>query len=201
MRCTSRCCGTYSGRRRDGYRRRDFATAINRCTQAVLLVCYLSVKATACNTCRLLFHRQDIWNFACLVDIEGENTMTPETILYIFDHATCSDPVSAALNSAGYEVVSTKSTMQAIALLFILHPVAAVVLDSREGLPSGWDVARSLRAVRPDVPIVVLCRDPIDRLPPCVDACVSTREPLANLTSVLKSLLTAEQANSYESAF
>ncbi len=127
--------------------------------------------------------------------------MTRETILYISNQATCSDSVSVALEAAGYEVVSTKSTMQAIALLFILHPVAAAVLHSQEGEQTSFEVARSLKAVRPDVSIVVLCRDPVDRLPPCVDACVSTREPIANLTSVLKSLVTTKQANSYEKAF
>ena len=126
--------------------------------------------------------------------------MTRETILYISNQATCSDSVSVALEAAGYEVVRTKSTMQAIALLFILHPVAAAVLHSQEGEQSS-DVAQSLRAVRTDVPIVVLCRDPIDRLPPCVNACVTTREPLANLASLLRSLLTAKQVNSYENAF
>src|SRR5208283_5498911 len=127
--------------------------------------------------------------------------MAHETILYVFDSGTDSNAALAALRAAGYEVVSTKSTMQAIALLFILHPVAAAVLHSQEGEQTSLDAAGSLRAVRPDVPIIVLCRDPIDRLPPCVDACVSTREPLANLTSRLKSLLTAKQVNSYENAF
>jgi hypothetical protein len=127
--------------------------------------------------------------------------MTRETILFISDRATCGDSVSVSLEAAGYEVVSTKSTMQAIALLFILHPVAAAVLFSSEGEQTSFGVARSLKTVRPDVPIILLCRDPIDRLPPYVDACVSTREPLANLTSGLKSLLTAKQANSYENAF
>jgi CheY-like chemotaxis protein len=126
--------------------------------------------------------------------------MTRETILYISNQATCGDPVSHSLEAAGYEVVSTKGTMQAIALLFILHPVAAAVLNSREGVQTNWDVARSLKAVRPDVPIVVLCRDPIDRLPPYVDACVSAGQSLTNLISGLKSLLTAKQVNSYENA-
>ena len=120
--------------------------------------------------------------------------MTCETILYISNWTTCGDPVSVALEAAGYEVVSTKSTMQAIALLFILHPVAAAVLYSKEGKQASFNVARSLRAVRPDVPIVLLCRDQIDRLPPCVDACVSTGQPLANLTSGLKSLLAAKRS-------
>jgi CheY-like chemotaxis protein len=120
--------------------------------------------------------------------------MTRETILYISDQATCSDPVSGSLEAAGYEVVSTKSRMQAIALLFILHPVAAAVLFSQEGEQTSFEVARSLKAVRPDVPIILLFRDPIDRLPPCVDACVSTGQPLANLTSGLKSLLAAKHS-------
>lgn len=127
--------------------------------------------------------------------------MTRETILWISDQATCGDPLSVALEAAGYEVVSTKSTMQAIALLFILHPVAAAVLYSHNGDQTSFDVARSLKAVRPDVPIILLCRDPIERLPPYVDACVSACEPLTNLRSGLKSLLTAKQVNSYENAF
>jgi DNA-binding NtrC family response regulator len=120
--------------------------------------------------------------------------MTRETILYISDQATSSDPALAALSAAGYEVVNTKSAMQAIALLFILHPVAGVVLYSRAGEQTICDVARSLKAVRPDVSIVLLCRDQIDRLPSCVDACVSTGQPLANLTSGLKSLLAAKHS-------
>jgi CheY-like chemotaxis protein len=127
--------------------------------------------------------------------------MTRETILYISDQANCYDPASVALEAAGYEVVSTKSTMQAIALLFILHPIAAAVLYSCNGDVISFEVARSLRAVRPDVPIVVLCLDPIDRLPPHVDACVSTDESLANLTTGLKSLLDAKRVNSCENAF
>ncbi len=126
--------------------------------------------------------------------------MTRETILYISNRATCGDPVSVALEAAGYEVVSTTSTMQAIALLFILHPVAAAVLHSQEGEQTSLDVARSLKAVRPDVPIILLCRDPIDRLPQYVDACISANQSLTNLISGLKSLLTAKQVNSYEHA-
>ena len=126
--------------------------------------------------------------------------MTRETILYISNRATCGDPISVALEAAGYEVVSTKSTMQAIALLFIMHPVAAAVLHSQEGEQTSFEVARSLKAVRPDVPIILLCRNPIDRLPPYVDACVSAGQSLTNLISGLKSLLTAKQVNSYENA-
>ena len=59
-------------------------------------------------------------------------------------------------------------------------------------------MARSLKAVRPDVLIVLLCCDPIDRLPPYVDACICTSLPLANLSSGSKSLLAEKQVNSFE---
>jgi CheY-like chemotaxis protein len=119
--------------------------------------------------------------------------MTRETILYISDQATSSDPALAALSTAGYEVVSTKSAMQAIALLFILHPVAAVVLHSRQDVQTSCDVARSLRAIRPDVPIVLLCCEQVDPLPSCVDARVSTRQPLGELAATVR-LLTASRS-------
>jgi DNA-binding NarL/FixJ family response regulator len=118
--------------------------------------------------------------------------MTRETILYISDQATCSDPVSVALKAAGYEVVGTKSTMQAIALLFILHPVAGVVLYSREEEQLSCEVARSLRGIRPDVPIVLLCREQSDRVPSCVDARVSTSQPAEELITVVRRLVNPE---------
>lgn len=119
--------------------------------------------------------------------------MARETILYIFDSGTDSNAALAVLRAAGYEVISTNSAMQAIALLFILHPVAAVVLDHPAPGPTSLDVARSLKAVRPDVPIVLVCRDQVDRLPPSLDACLSTRQPLAKLTSEVRSLLTSRR--------
>ena len=119
--------------------------------------------------------------------------MARETILYIFDSGKDSNAAFAALRAAGYEVVSTSSVMQAIALLFLLHPIAAVVLDHRAPELTSFDVAQSLKAVRPDVPIILLCLDQIDRLPPSVDACVGARQPLARLTSELRSLLTAKR--------
>ena len=91
--------------------------------------------------------------------------MKRETILYISDQATSGDARSAALNAAGYEVV-TSDTTEAIAMLYILHSVAAVVL-ARDQASFG---VRSIRAICPDVPIVLLCRSRIDCVPPRVDS-------------------------------
>jgi DNA-binding NtrC family response regulator len=119
--------------------------------------------------------------------------MARETILYISDPAAVSDPILAALKTTSYEVVSTDSSTQAIALLFIMHSVAGIVLRDRAAQQTSFDVARSLRALRPDVPIVLLCGDRIDRLPTYVDAWVNTAQPIEKLTSEVQHSLTAER--------
>ena len=118
--------------------------------------------------------------------------MTNETILYLSDLATDSNSVLAALKATGCEVVSTNSATQAIALLYVLHTVADVVLNRRAREQNTCELARSLQAIRPDVLIVLLCSDRIDRLPSCVDACVRTEQPLEKLTAAVRCLLTAK---------
>jgi CheY-like chemotaxis protein len=88
--------------------------------------------------------------------------MVRETLLYVFDEAFRSNALLAALTATGYETASANSAVQAVALLFILHPIAAVVLDRRASGLSSLEVVRSLKAVCPNVPIVLLCRDQID---------------------------------------
>ena len=119
--------------------------------------------------------------------------MTGETILYLSDRATNSNSVLAALKATGYEVVSTNSATQAIALLYMLRMVVGVVLNRWAGEQNTPDVARSLRAIRPDVPIVLLCRDQINCLPSSVDACVDTEQPLEKLTAAVRRLLVAKR--------
>ena len=119
--------------------------------------------------------------------------MTDETILYLSDQAANSNSVLAALKAAGYEVVSTNSATQAIALLYVLHRVAGVVLNRRARERAKFDVARSLRAIRSDVPIVLLCGDQINCLPSSVDACVDTRQPLEKLAAAPRRLLAVKR--------
>ena len=119
--------------------------------------------------------------------------MTDETILYISDQTANNDSALAALKATGYEVVSTSNSTQAIALLYIMHTVAGVVLNRRARQQDRIDVARSVRAIRPDVPIVLLCRGQATSLPPSVDACVDTRQPLEKLTAAVRRLLVAKR--------
>jgi DNA-binding NtrC family response regulator len=116
--------------------------------------------------------------------------MAIKTILYISDQPTSGDSELAALKATNYDVVSVNSSTQAIALLYIMRSVVAIVLHRRAREQARFDVARSLRAIHPDIPIVLLCRDHIDRLPPCVDACVSTGQPVEKLASAMRRLLT-----------
>jgi DNA-binding NtrC family response regulator len=120
--------------------------------------------------------------------------MARKTILYVSDEATCSNSVLAALRAAGYDVLKTNGSTQAIALLFVMQSVAAVVLSYSARKQASFDEARSLRAICPNVPIVVMCRDQIDRVPSCVDAFVDTRQPLERLATAVRGLLAGRRA-------
>jgi hypothetical protein len=100
----------------------------------------------------------------------------------------------AALEAAGYDVVSTDGSTQAIALLFVMHSVIAVVVDRHSIEQPSFDLAHSLRALRSDIPIILLCADRIDRLPPDVDLCVNTGQPLESVVSDLQHFLEEKPA-------
>jgi len=108
------------------------------------------------------------------------------TVLYISDDTNDSKPLLAALKETGCEVVKTSLT-QAVALLYVMHAVIAVVLDERSSEHASFDVAQSLRKIRPNIPVMIECRDQIDGSP--VSDCMSADD----LTSQLHHLLT-EQA-------
>jgi DNA-binding NtrC family response regulator len=105
--------------------------------------------------------------------------------------------VLAALEATGYEVVGTNSATQALALLFIMRSVVAVVLHYRARERTGFDLLRSLRAIRPRVPIILLCREQLGPLPSGVDASgvylYDTEQPRENLTSQVQRWLTPEE--------
>ena len=110
------------------------------------------------------------------------------TILYISGRADSSHLGLDNLKEIGCEVVSANSPTEGVALLYIMHSVAAVVLDSRVKEQASFDLSQSLRQIRPDVPIMLLCSDQIDNAPSWTDKCLSTDK----LSSALKHLLNAE---------
>jgi hypothetical protein len=127
-----------------------------------------------------------------LVEGERRKSVKRETILYISDHATNSDSVIIELAATGYDVVSTDSSTEGIALLYIMHSVAAVVLHHGAEDRTWLKLVQSLRAVRPGARLILLSRDPIAFLPPWVDGCVGTEQPLEEVASAVHRLLTGE---------
>lgn len=132
----------------------------------------------------------------CVQDPIGQgNRMKRKTILYVSNQASSGNAVSDALQAAGYEVVTT-NTIDAVALLYILHSIAAVVLRARE--QAGLDV-RNIRAMCPDVPIVLLYRGRTKFVPSRVDsgdAYVATVQSLATVAAAVRRLVAKKPATS-----
>jgi DNA-binding NtrC family response regulator len=129
------------------------------------------------------------------VDVSG-NTAGPSsrkektmehrrTILYIFDRSNCNNSVLAAIKETGYEVLSTDSPTQGVALLYVLGQVSAVVLDCQVKKHANFDVAESLRKILPEVPVILKCCDQIHSSLSLTESCVNTDE----LPAVLQHLL------------
>lgn len=115
--------------------------------------------------------------------------MAGNIILYVSESGPHTSSISAALEATGYDVVSTENAMQAIALVYVMHSVAAVVLDQYAIEEASSDLTHSLRAICPCVPIILLCADRIDRLPSGVDYCVNAEQTIENIISELHRLL------------
>lgn len=117
--------------------------------------------------------------------------MERETVLYICDQRTYSKAISNTLNAAGFEVVATKRFTQAVALLYILRSVDVVVLQARE--QAALDV-RSVRAMCPDVPIVVLGRSQRYLLPSGADIYVNATQGLTTLAATIQRAMARKPA-------
>src|SRR5437879_87164 len=122
------------------------------------------------------------------LDIRRRQVMDHKTILYISDRVDRSDLALAALKETGCEIVTAHSSTEGVALLYVMHAVTAVVLDNRTGEHANFNVAQSLRAIRPNVPVILQCADEIDISPLSTESCVSTD----TLPSALEVCLTAE---------
>ena len=117
--------------------------------------------------------------------------MERETILYISDQQTGSKRISDTLDAAGFDVVTTNRFTQAVALLYILHSVAAVIMQARE--QASLDV-RSVRAMCPDVPIVLLGQSQSYGLPSGADAYISAAQALTTLAAAVRHIASSKPA-------
>ena len=114
--------------------------------------------------------------------------MEHKAILQITDRESSSNSVLAELEEMGYEIVSTDSPTEGVALLYIMHSVAAVVIDARVREQASFDVAVSLSKIRPIIPVMLLCAEQIASSRSLTDECMSTDK----LTSELQHLLADE---------
>jgi DNA-binding NtrC family response regulator len=110
------------------------------------------------------------------------------TILFLSDGANSSSSLLAALKEKGYELVTADSPTEGAALLYVMHSVAAVVVDKGASEQAGFDLAESLRQIRPHVPVFALCGDQLDSSAERTDTCVKKDK----LAFALQYLLTME---------
>lgn len=87
--------------------------------------------------------------------------MTPLRVLVIEDEPLILMDVDAALTDAGFEVVTSASAAQGIAVFDERSAeICALVTDIRLGKgASGWDVARHIREAVPTLPVVYMSGD------------------------------------------
>jgi DNA-binding NtrC family response regulator len=116
------------------------------------------------------------------------------TILYISEQAAGNKPLVDALKCVGYDVVTTSSPSQAVALLFLMYSAAGVVLSRHLTQHASFDVAHSLRTVCPQIPIILLCDGAVEPTP-CVDSCLGTEEPLEKLVEAVRRVLEGNQVS------
>lgn len=111
-------------------------------------------------------------------------------ILCIDDDGAGLEARKELLEISGYEVLTAQSGENGLGL-FVSHPIDAVVLDYKMPGMNGDRVARQMRRVKPDVPILMLsgyCDLPLNELS-CVDAFLSKGESWSTVVSAVDRLL------------
>lgn len=111
-------------------------------------------------------------------------------ILCIDDDGAGLEARKELLEISDYEVLTAQSGEQGLGL-FVSHPIDAVVLDYKMPGMNGDRVARQMRRVKPDVPILMLSgysELPLSELS-CVDAFLSKGESWSTVVSTLDRLL------------
>ncbi len=114
-----------------------------------------------------------------------------KTVLCIDDHQNSVAGWSLYLHHAGYGVLTTTDPSEGLEL-FATRPVSAVLLDYTMPVMDGQEVARTMKRLKPHVPIIlfsghVLPKMAVDQ----VDAVLFKGEPPQNVLSKLDELLEA----------
>jgi CheY-like chemotaxis protein len=111
-------------------------------------------------------------------------------ILCIDDDGAGLEACKELLEISGYEVLTAQTGEQGLGL-FVSHPIDAVVVDYQMPGMNGDRVARQMRRVKPDVPILMLSGYSELSLKElsCVDAFLTKGESWSTVVSTLDRLL------------
>ncbi len=108
-------------------------------------------------------------------------------VLCVLDEGASTSPVVRSLEAAGYDVLTVTNSLHAAAIAFIKRDLDAVVLDTVSAEP-GLRVARAIRSVRRDLPVLLVSCNMGPDLPAYVDACVCARDDDGVIVRVLQLL-------------
>jgi DNA-binding response OmpR family regulator len=90
-------------------------------------------------------------------------------ILCVSRSASQLEAIRSALPSRDFEVVDASTPEQAVAVC-VSNNLAAVVLDSEFFTETGWSAARTLKMVKPHLPVVLLGHNHRQNPPNGIDA-------------------------------
>lgn len=132
-------------------------------------------------------------------------TILPHTkrprILCIAESVANFNPLLHAISLSGYQVSLAFTTDQGVAACMNNH-IAAVVLDAMFMREADWPVAKSLKLIKPSLPILLLDGRDASRtreLPGWIDA-VASKESPEEVLARLKDLLATASAAGADSA-
>jgi DNA-binding response OmpR family regulator len=120
--------------------------------------------------------------------------MIIHTILCVADDTSSAQSLASKLQLAGYAAHCAAGPSQATALLFVNRSVEAVVLDQRSKSSASFALARLLRSLRRDIPILLLSAEVVDPLPSCIDGAVCTNAGIEGLLPMLDLVLGAPES-------
>ena len=119
-----------------------------------------------------------------IVSVSAATAYAPVVILLVEDDFFLRYDLANCLREEGYAVIESASGEDAIAQCKSGMAIDMVLTDINLGGPvSGWDVARRFRAQRPDMPVVYMSGQAIDR-ERCVPGSVFVAKPYQH-TSIL----------------
>ena len=101
---------------------------------------------------------------AAIVSVSVANGVRALAVLVVEDDFFVRCDVAGCLREAGYTVIETESGEAAIALCKSEITIYIVFTDiNLGGTATGWDVAKRFRSEQPDMPVVYMSAQAIDR--------------------------------------